>query len=138
MGSQKARYGEFNGFVPRNTWCHNLLCILCILHNKLSYDSAVRKSLISLTALEITGGSKSLLGCRASTLEITARASFFSLREHFRLCCGIPFEIALLRTVRCFELCFVRLHRHCKVHNIYISRIIRKEGSQRQSGRGPM
>ena len=39
------------------------------------------------------------------------------LRKHFRLYLfsfDIPFEIALLRTVHCFELYFVRLHRRPK------------------------
>ena len=75
-------------------------------------------------------------------LEITARARFFVfgntrerrpivsarsrgsnkrrwIRQHFRVSCGIPFEIpfeiALLRTLHCFELCFARLHRHRQV-----------------------
>ena len=74
--------------------------------------------------------------------EITARARFFVfgntrkrrpsvsarsrgsskrrwIRQRFRVCCGIPFEIpfgiALLRTLHCFELCFARLHRHRQV-----------------------
>ena len=41
------------------------------------------------------------------------------IRQHFRVSCGIPFEIpfeiALLRTLHCFELCFARLHRHRQV-----------------------
>ena len=37
------------------------------------------------------------------------------IRQHFRISCGIPFEIALLRTLHCFELCLVRLHRHRQV-----------------------
>ena len=75
-------------------------------------------------------------------LEITARARFFVfgntrkrrpsvsarsrgsskrrwIRQRFRVSCGIPFEIpfeiALLRTLHCFELCFARLHRHRQV-----------------------
>ena len=75
-------------------------------------------------------------------LEITARARFFVfgntrkrrpsvsarsrgsskrrwIRQHFRVSSGIPFEIpfeiALLRTLHCFELCFARLHRHRQV-----------------------
>ena len=91
-------------------------------------------------------------------LEITARARFFVfgntrkrrpsvsarsrgsskrrwIRQHFRVSCGIPFEIpfeiALLRTLHCFELCFARLHRHRQVpyanlvyiYNIYTHNI---------------
>ena len=37
------------------------------------------------------------------------------IRQHFRVSCGIPFGIALLRTLHCFELCLVRLHRHRQV-----------------------
>ena len=37
------------------------------------------------------------------------------IRQHIRVSCGIPFEIALLRTLHCFALCFVRLHRHRQV-----------------------
>ena len=37
------------------------------------------------------------------------------IRQHFRVHCGFPFEIALLRTLHCFELCFARLHRHRQV-----------------------
>ena len=41
------------------------------------------------------------------------------IRQHFRVSCRIafeiPFEIALLRTLHCFELCFARLHRHRQV-----------------------
>ena len=33
------------------------------------------------------------------------------IRQQFRVSSGIPFGIALLRTLHCFELCFVRLHR---------------------------
>ena len=39
------------------------------------------------------------------------------IRQRFRASCGIPFEIpfevALLRTLYCFELCFARFHKHC-------------------------
>ena len=75
-------------------------------------------------------------------LEISARACFFGpgntrkrrfsvsarsrgsskrrwIRRRFRVSCGIPFEIpfkiALLRTLHCFEMCFARLHRHRQV-----------------------
>ena len=37
------------------------------------------------------------------------------IRRHFRVSCRIPFGTALLRTLRCFELCYVRLHRHRQV-----------------------
>ena len=41
--------------------------------------------------------------------------SFESTFDHACFSFGIPFEIALLRTVLCFELYFVRLHRRRKV-----------------------
>ena len=41
------------------------------------------------------------------------------IRQHLRVPCGIPFEIlfeiSMLRTLHCFELCFARLHRHRQV-----------------------
>ena len=47
-------------------------------------------------------------------LEITARACREGTwRSKSQL--GIPFEIALLRTLHCFELCLVRLHKHRQV-----------------------
>ena len=44
-----------------------------------------------------------------------ASFSFESTFDNASFSFGIPFEIALLRTVHCFELNFVRLHRHRKV-----------------------
>ena len=64
-----------------------------------------------------TGRSKSLLGHASKPCSARNHGSnrLFFIRPHFRFSFEIPFEIAVLRIVHCFELCFVRLHRHRKV-----------------------
>ena len=63
------------------------------------------------------GQSKSLFGRASKELSARNRGSSKRrrIRQHLRVSCEIPFEIALLRTLHCFELCFARLHRHCQV-----------------------
>ena len=64
-----------------------------------------------------TGRSESLFGRASKQFSPRNRGSSKRrwIRQHFRVSCGIPFEIALLRTLHCFELCLVRLHRHRQV-----------------------
>ena len=64
-----------------------------------------------------TGRSESLFGRASKQFSPRNRGSSKRrwIRQHFRVSCGIPFEIALLRTLHCFELCLVRLHRHHQV-----------------------
>ena len=69
-------------------------------------------------SFEATERSKSLLGHASFCFENTFEHVLFSFERTFDHACfsfEIPFEIALLRTVPCFELYFVRLHRHRKV-----------------------
>ena len=79
----------------------------------------------SLLAFEITARARFFVfgNTRKRRPSVSARSRGSSkrrwIRQRFRVSCGIPFEIpfgiALLRTLHCFELCFVRLHRHRQV-----------------------
>ena len=75
----------------------------------------------SLLAFEITARARFFVfgNTRKRRPSVSARSRGSSkrrwIRQHFRVSCGIPFEIALLRTLHCFELCFARLHRHRQV-----------------------
>ena len=76
-------------------------------------------------ALEITARTRLFVfgNTRKRRPSVSARSRGSSkrrwIRQHFRVSCGIPseipFEIALLRTLHCFELCFARLHKHRQV-----------------------
>ena len=86
----------------------------------------------SLLAFEITARARFFVfgNTRKRRPSVSARSRGSSkrrwIRQRFRVSCGIPFEIpfgiALLRTLHCFELCFARLHRHRQVPyaNLYI------------------
>ena len=79
----------------------------------------------SLLAFEITARARFFVfgNTRKRRPSVSARSRGSSkrrwIRQRFRVSCGIPFEIpfeiALLRTLHCFELCFARLHRHRQV-----------------------
>ena len=79
----------------------------------------------NLLAFEITARARFFVfgNTRKRRPSVSARSRGSSkrrwIRQRFRVSCGIPFEIpfgiALLRTLHCFELCLVRLHRHCQV-----------------------
>ena len=120
-------------------------------HASFSFEATERsKSMLEHASFsfEATARSNSLLerALKPLTLGITARACFFSFESTFdnasfsfgstfdnaSFSFEFPFEIALLRTVPCFELYFVRLHRRRKApyaNLVYIDIYIYMGGS---------
>ena len=75
-------------------------------HASFSCEATAHSKSLLETCFEATERSKSLLEHASFSFESTFGNASFSFE--------IPFEIALLRTVHCFELYFVRLHRRRK------------------------